>query len=396
MIPSLLDNDLYKFTMQRAVREAAPGHRARYELINRGARRARPGGPFMSLLRQRVDDLSGLALSPDERDWLAETGWFDDDHLSFLAAYRFDPGEVTLGADDEGELVLTVEGPWETTILWEVPLLALICQTWHETQGSSWRPDLGDLFERSFRKGVRLIEGGCRFSDFGTRRRRGLSAQQAALLALKTAARRPASGHAALFMGTSNLHFARLLGLQPVGTIAHEWIMAHAVIEGVENANAVAFRRWLDVFPEKPAIALSDTFTTDAFLKSFSHDLAARFDGVRQDSGEPEAFIEKLLAHYQDAGIDPTEKTLVFSDGLDADRAVAIREHLGGRARAAFGIGTNLTNDFPDEEHLDVVIKMTGLDGRDSAKLSDDPGKETGPDPAVREARRKIERHLLS
>lgn len=394
MIPSLLDTDLYKLTMQQAVRVQAPSATARYELIDR-KRILRPGDTFMRMVRERIRDMECIALSPVEKNWLFQTGWFSDSYLDALAAYRFDSGEVDLQRDEEGCLRVKVEGPWQRTILWEVPLLAILSQTWYETQDTDWRPDLQSWYWRCLEKGRALLDAGCAFSDFGTRRRRGLSVQQHMLVAMQDAASTHARQHgSSSFSGTSNLHFARLMDLKPVGTVAHEWAMAYAVLHDYASADRHALRDWLQVYPEQMTIALTDTFTTDFFLTHFDRDLAESYNGVRQDSGDPHAFIDKMLAHYQRLGIDPSYKVFVFSDGLDPDKAISIQKYLAGRAQSSFGIGTNLTNDFPGSETLDIVIKLTGLNGKDTAKTSDEPEKATGPEAAVEQAREVIRGRL--
>jgi nicotinate phosphoribosyltransferase len=389
MIPSLLDTDLYKLTMQQAVRVKAPRARARYEYINRG-RSTQVGDGFLRLAKQRIHDLATLSLAPEERKWLARTGWFGEDYLEYLETYRFDPAEVSLERDSAGNLSLVVEGPWQSTILWEVPLLALLSQTWYETEDTAWNPDLRWYFEHSRKKGRKLIEAGCAFSDFGTRRRRSLSAQQAMLLGMQSAAGDAGEKAAGSFAGTSNLHFARQMDLTPIGTVAHEWTMGCAALYGVAQADRRAMEDWLDVYPDEFKIALSDTYTTDHFLKNFDQRLAQEFAGVRHDSGNPEVFIEKVLERYADLGIDARQKTLVFSDGLDEDNAAKIEQAVANRANTAYGIGTYLTNDFPHGEALDIVIKLTSLNGHNIAKISDEPDKATGEPEAVREARQAI------
>jgi len=389
MIPSLLDTDLYKLTMQRAVRLKAPQAMARYEYINRG-RRARVGDDFMRLARQRIHDLETLSLAPDERTWLAETGWFDEAYLDFLQDYRFDTNEVSIGRSQTGNLELIVEGPWQRTILWEVPLLALLSQTWYETEDTGWNPELDWYMRHSQAKGRKLIEAGCAFSDFGTRRRRSPAAQQAMLLGMQAAADEMGDDAPGAFAGTSSLYFARQMDLKPVGTVAHEWTMGYSALHGVAEADRRAMEDWLDVYPEQFKIALSDTYTTDHFLANFDQHLAREFAGVRHDSGDPEAFVEKVLRHYADAGIDAREKTLVFSDGLDEQKAAAIERTVSGRAKTAYGIGTYLTNDFPAGDTLDIVIKLTGLNGKHVAKISDEPDKATGEPEAVRSAKEAI------
>ncbi|MBP9599065.1 MAG: nicotinate phosphoribosyltransferase, partial [Desulfobacter sp.] len=167
------------------------------------------------------------------------------------------------------------------------------------------------------------------------------------------------------------------------GTLAHEWIMFHAALTDYATANAAAMDAWLKVYPDVLGIALTDTFTTKVFLKAFNRDRAGRFSGVRHDSGDPEIFTRDILSHYREKGIDPASKAIVFSDGLDVERAMKIHRFCRGKVKDSYGIGTNLTNDV-GVDPLNIVIKLSwvqpepGMEGRPTVKLSDDPGKHTG------------------
>ena len=184
-------------------------------------------------------------------------------------------------------------------------------------------------------------------------------------------------------IGTSNVHFALRLGMKPIGTHAHEWFMFHAAEQGYRTANKAATDAWVTVYQGDLGIALTDTYTTDVFLQSFDSVKARLFDGVRQDSGDPKAFVDKIVAHYRRLRIDPMTKTVVFSDGLSTEEAVALREYCEGKIRASFGIGTHLTNDVGPTA-LNMVIKLTECRADrcsswlPTVKLSDVPGKHTG------------------
>ncbi|HCY85269.1 MAG TPA: nicotinate phosphoribosyltransferase [Desulfobacteraceae bacterium] len=373
MIRSILDNDLYKFTMQQAVRKLYPEAVAEYRLTNRG-QTFFPGDMARSVGRA-VRDMEGLRLSGGQREWLASTcPYLTPEYLDFLAAYRFDPQEVTV-TQDRGRLFVTVTGPWVRTILWEVPLMATISETFFDLTRSE---TLGReaVRERNQAKARYLAENGVAFVDFGTRRR--FSAQNHKLL-IRDILDLP--GHS--LTGTSNVHLAKEFDLSPIGTLAHEWIMFHGALAGYDSANAAAMAAWLKVYPDVLGIALTDTYTTEVFLQAFGKDLAEQHVGVRQDSGDPLAFIDKMINHYRDLGIDPADKTIVFSDGLDPGRAVTIHEACRGKIKDAYGIGTNLTNDIGPIP-LNIVIKLFRCKSsaeatwRPVVKLSDDKGKHTG------------------
>ncbi|MCG8636340.1 MAG: nicotinate phosphoribosyltransferase [Desulfobacterales bacterium] len=372
MIRSILDNDLYKFTMQQAVLRLYPDALAEYRLTNRG------GTPFPGGLGQKVKQeimkMAGMGLTSDQKKWLGTTcPYFTPAYLDFLSSYRYDPGEVTVLQEGD-RLAVSVKGNWCRTILWEVPLMAIISETFF----AMTRPDIlsrEKIRERNRAKAGLMAGNSVKFVDFGTRRRFS-SANHEYLIRDILAM----DSHS--LTGTSNVHLAKKFGLTPVGTLAHEWIMFHSALGNYSTANAVAMDAWLKIYPGVLGIALTDTYTTAVFLKDFHH-RAAIFDGVRQDSGDPLAFIQTMIDHYKTLGIDPASKTIVFSDGLDPDRALAIHRACDGRIKDAYGIGTNLTNDVGTTP-LNIVIKLSGCstgpdtDWKPTVKLSDDRGKHTG------------------
>ncbi|MEH0021393.1 MAG: nicotinate phosphoribosyltransferase [Desulfobacter sp.] len=373
MFRSILDNDLYKFTMQQAVCRLYPDARAEYRLTNRG------GTPFpgdmAAMVEKEIQNMAGLALTPGEKDWLGEKcPYLSDDYLAFLSSYRYDPGEVSV-VQENGRLDLSVKGAWCRTILWEVPLMAIISETYF----AMTRPrtlSREEVREKNQAKAMRLSGHRIGFTDFGTRRRFSAANHEHLI-------RDILESDAPSLTGTSNAYLARKFDIPPIGTLAHEWIMFHATLCGYRNANAMAMDAWLKVYPQDLGIALTDTYTTDAFLKVFSRERAERFDGVRQDSGDPIAFIQKLVDHYRALGIDPLSKTIVFSDGLDIDRAAAIHKACNGTINDAYGIGTYMTNDLGPTP-LNIVIKLSrckpgpDADWQPTVKLSDDRKKHTG------------------
>lgn len=156
--------------------------------------------------------------------------------------------------------------------------------------------------------------------------------------------------------------------------------MAVSALEGVESANRKTLEKWHDTYQGALGIALTDTFTTPVFLKDFDKDLADKYIGVRQDSGNPSDFITLMVQHYKSLGIDPQTKVIVFSDSLDVDRAIKLlslaNEH---GIKASFGIGTSFTNDYqklsdPSQKSkpLNIVIKIKECNGKRVIKLSDD------------------------
>lgn len=373
MIESILDNDLYKFTMQQAVLRRYPRAEAKYRFINRGNTLFPPG--MAGQLRSRVDAMSGLALTPGQRAWLAEAcPFFETGYLDYLSRFRFDPAQVRVEQTGPA-LSLAVKGPWHHTILWEVPLMALISEIYF-TMTAPPVLSRDQIREKNRAKAGLLARSGVKFVDFGTRRRFSYRNHEHLLADILSTA-----GHT--LTGTSNVHMARKWGIPPVGTMAHEWIMFHAAPGGYEHANELALDAWKAVYPDVLGIALTDTYTTGQFLKIFNASRAGQWAGVRQDSGDPLGFVLRLVGHYRSLGIDPKTRTFVFSDGLTVDKAAAIHRACGKEVNDTYGIGTHLTNDIGPAP-LHMVIKLAGCrlcpdrDWHKTVKLSDDPGKHTG------------------
>ncbi len=385
MLTSLLDHDFYKITMQNAVIKRFPYAHARYAFINRGEH-AFPEG-FGEALRGEVDRMVTLRLSDEEKRYLQTTcPYLDPTYLDFLAGFRYDPSEVTI--EQQGsELSVVMEGPWYRTILWEVPLMALISELWYQLRGVSVSEDDEALIEQRTREKIELYrQHGLKIAEFGTRRRFSFAVHDRVVKAL-----RHYGGEA--FSGTSNVLLAMRHGVKPIGTHAHEWFMFHGARFGFKMANSLALEHWVDVYRGDLGIALTDTFTTRAFFESFDKKFAKLFDGVRHDSGDPIEFADATIAHYQRLGINPLSKTIIFSDALTPEKVERIRAFCQGRIGMAFGIGTNFTNDI-GVAPMNMVIKMVearpeGQGWLPVVKLSDVPTKNTG-DPEMIALAKKV------
>lgn len=375
IIRSIFDNDLYKFTMQRAVLSYRQKVPVSYVFSNRRPE-ASFNQAFADAFAAELASMSELRMSDDQRCWLRHViPWLGEEYIQYLYNYRFNPEEVAWRVED-GELWLRIEGPWERTILWEVPLMALISELFFRHCDSTWEHNLDAQKERIQEKGARL--NGHSFTDFGTRRRRSFEVQELVVKELKAFE---------TFNGTSNVHLAHTCGVRPLGTMAHEWIMGISALESLRHANRYALRIWQDVYQGRLGTALTDTFQTDVFLGDFDAVLARLFDGVRHDSGDPLEFANKVIAKYESLGIRPITKSIIFSDGLDIDQAIEIAAVLKGKIQYSFGIGTHFTNDFPGSKALNIVIKLSTCNGIPVVKLSDSPSKAIGEKDALRIAR---------
>jgi nicotinate phosphoribosyltransferase len=382
---SILDNDFYKITMQQGVIRLFPGARVRYKFINRGMHSFVPG--FATALRNAVDEMALLQLTKAEKHFLRETcPYLDPVYLDFLEGYRYNPDEIHIKQTDD-QLEVTIEGYWYRTILWEVPLMSLICELYytlnheHRVSNDEIAAITKDKIEAYHQLGVKIAE-------FGTRRRYAYDVHRIVVQALKQ------YGDGA-FVGTSNVHMAMLNKTKPIGTHAHEWFMFHAARYGFKMANGIGLENWVKVYRGDLGIALSDTYTTDVFLSQFDKMFSKLFDGVRHDSGDPLLFADKVIEHYQSLGIDPRSKTIIFSDALNYQKVATIANHCQNRIGASFGIGTNFTNDAGPAA-MNIVIKMTEAKPESGewspvVKLSDEHNKYTGSKKMISLAKRILD-----
>lgn len=371
-LSSILDNDFYKFTMQQAVVRLFPFAKAKYQFINRGKHRFPDG--FGDLLRQSVNKMVELRLSKEEKRFLQTTcPYLDPLYLDFLEGYRYNPEEVKIEQEGE-EIIVKVEGLWYRSILWEVPLMALISELYYVTKEYS-RDNNQIILDRTREKIEKFKDLEVTVAEFGTRRRYSYEVQRMVLHTLQKYGK-------GSFIGTSNVHMAMIYNEKPIGTHAHEWFMYHAAHYGFKMANAVSLGNWVKVYRGDLGIALSDTYTTEIFFKQFDKMFSKLFDGVRHDSGDPLHFADKVINHYEKMGINPLTKTIIFSDGLDFEKVKRIANYCKGKVGMSFGIGTNLTNDVGPHA-MNMVIKMTEANHYQDewtpvVKLSDEQGKYTG------------------
>lgn len=360
-----------------------PRAQAQYEFINR-ALTPFPDG-FALQVKAEVERMANFSLSLDQKTFLEKTCYFlTPVYLDYLESYRYDPGEVMIDQTKD-VLTLKITGPWYRTILWEVPIMAIISETFFKMTGQK---PISRRQRRLINMNKARVLGANRvmFADFGTRRRFSAKNHEGLI-------RDVLEHEDHTLIGSSNVHFSHQFNITPIGTLAHEWFMFHAAAHGYEMANPSAQDAWVTVFHGDLGIALTDTYTTDVFLSTFDTFNAKLFDGVRQDSGDPFFFVDKIIQHYKELRIDPFFKTIVFSDGLTVDKALRIHQHCNARIRDAYGIGTHLTNDV-GVTPLNMVIKLTKCrtssdkPWRNTVKLSDDRGKYTGDPEELKNCRR--------
>lgn len=370
ILKSLLDTDAYKFHMQQAVFHHHPDVLVSAEFRCRDDDKL---GEFAEEIKQQIVLMSNIRLTDPEYHYLASLPFFKTDYLNWLQNYRFKPEQVTV-LNDNGQLSLHFSGLWLDVILWEVPLLAMISEIVHRhrTPHVNVSDAVNYLHEKleQFNFLSRDLDmSQFQLVDFGTRRRYSHKIHSAIVDTL-----RHAIPH--YFSGTSNYLLAKKFKLTPVGTQAHEWFQAFQQISpDLATSQRAALQCWLDEYPDQLGIALTDCIAMDAFLSDFNYTFADHYTGLRHDSGDPIEWGEKALAHYQQFGIDPRQKTLVFSDSLDLLKALQLYKHFHHRVKLVFGIGTKLTCDIPGVKPLNIVIKLVSCNNKPVAKISDSPGK---------------------
>ncbi|KAF9448625.1 nicotinate phosphoribosyltransferase [Macrolepiota fuliginosa MF-IS2] len=402
---SILDTDLYKLTMQQAVLRHFPDVQATYRFTNRN-KNITFSRQFVDKYRASVSLFTDIILTPDERAWLeSKCPYFTKDYLDYLSSFRFKPEQVHINfvptSEDglAGQVEISTSGSWVETILWEVPLLAILSETYFLVDDTDWTYDGQE--ELAYTKGKTLYDAGCWLSEFGTRRRRSSQAQDIVMQGLIRASKDNTNPQGRL-SGTSNVHLAHKYDLAPIGTIAHEWFMGIGALQGYEHVNDISLQLWEEAYPNTPAllIALTDTFSTDAFFNEISKNpaRAIKWTGLRQDSGDPLLFAPKVKETYDKIGIEGRDKLVIYSDSLNVDKALKIKRQCDelGFKKVSFGIGTFLTNDFrtvssglkETSKAHNIVIKLATLNGQPCVKISDDLDKNTGDKDTVAHVKR--------
>ena len=378
IIKSLLDTDLYKFTMMQVVLHHFPGANVeyRFKCRNSGVDLAR----FAGEIKEEVRALCALQFQEGELAYLRSMRFIKSDFVDFLGLFRLNEKYVSIVPLPSGELEISIKGPWLYTILFEIPLLAIVNEVYF--RNTQPQPDLAEGRRRLETKIGQLQAAGLsdlKIADYGTRRRFS-KAWHAEVLGTLTSRLgvvtspliNPSQPQLA---GTSNVLFAMKLGLIPLGTMAHEYLQAcQALGPRLRDSQVFGFESWAREYRGDLGIALSDVYGMNAFLRDFDLYFCKLFDGARHDSGDPFQWGERMLAHYVRHRVDPLTKTLIFSDGLTVPRTVELYRQFRGRCVLAFGIGTNLTNDL-GYEPLQIVIKMVRCNDQPVAKLSDTPAK---------------------
>lgn len=372
IITSLLDTDLYKFTMWQAMLHRHPQTEAEYEFVCRTPT-AFPLTDLLPEVNQELDALCSLRFTPEDLGYLASLRFMKSDFIDFLRIFQFQRSFIKAWAEGE-TLHIVARGPQVHVMGFEIYVLAIVNELYFrrfdaETALTEGRKRLALKIEQLKHLAMEAkLRNPFELFDFGVRRRFSGPWQREVVQAF-------AEQTAQWFKGTSNVLLARDLNLVPIGTMAHEYLQSYQAL-GVRlrDFQVAALEDWVQEYRGDLGIALTDTVGMDAFLADFDMYFAKLFDGLRHDSGDPFEWGEKALAHYAQLRIDPQNKRLVFSDGLNLDTALALYHRFADRIQCGFGIGTRLTNDM-GLETINIVMKLTHANGQPVAKISDSPGK---------------------
>ena len=376
IINSLLETDMYKFSMGQAIYHQFSGYKTTWTFKCRN-KDVKFTPEMVQEIREQIKAYCGLRFTEPELEYLHGIKWLKGSYVDFLRLWqpRFEDFTIT----EDGPCGLSIEtfGTWLNTSMYEIPTLAIVNEVYFRM--SKDYDKLIKSFKEKMDAKYEMLKSGHwyigTFSEFGLRRRLSAEAQEYAIDKLSHL--NDTLHCSSKFIGTSNVYLAKKFGLTPVGTMAHEWIMCTGQGNHKHNpaySNWYALDAWVKEYGVLNGIALTDTITTDCFLRDFQLTYATLFNGVRHDSGDPVEWGEKMIEHYKALGVDPKTKTLLFSDSLNFEKADKLYRRFCNDTNVAFGIGTYISNDTC-EEPLNIVMKVTRCNGMDVAKISDTVGK---------------------
>jgi len=379
IINSLLDTDFYKFTMGQVILHQYPSYQVTwtYKCRNKDVYFS---DEIVEEIREQITHYCNLSFTKDELDYLRKFDFLKGNYIDFLSVYHPLIEHIEIDNNSETGLRIEAKGPWFLTTYYEIPILAIVNEVYFRfTYKDNYENLLVEQSKRFEQKLLGLANNEYKlafFSEFGTRRRFSYETHEKIVKRLAELSKNNMLGDS-VFIGTSNVLLAKKYNVKPVGTMAHEFIMAvgqgnHELYPAYSNRFALA--SWVKEYGTKNGIYLTDTIGTDNCLLDFNDHYSTVFSGVRHDSGDPILWGDKMISHYKSHGIDPKNKTFLFSDSLDFLSATKLYEYFNDKAHVAFGIGTNITNDT-GANPLNIVMKLTFVNGQPVAKCSDVEGK---------------------
>lgn len=391
IITHFTDNDLYTFTCQYYILHTYPRAEVRYAFFDRNHTRYPKG--FGELLQKQINGMQDIVITEEEIEFMKSKIYFLPDwYYNFLRGFRFNPSEVHIFQDLDGYLSIMIEGKWYSTIMWEMPILSTISELMHTINGDIDKVNVDIEVENAYDKAYKAFTNGIVLSDMGTRRRFSFENQRNVLNAFGAAYENAKKDKECTgkFVGTSNVWFAKEFNITPIGTMSHQICSFEECVSGVFECNHQVMKKWSDVYDGDLGIFLPDCFGSKVFLSNLSKKMAKLFDGIRIDSGDEREETEKMIIKYKSLGIDPSTKSIVYSNALTIDKAIELHRWVDGRMKDSYGIGTHLCADVTNFEtgnkftYSNIVIKLIGMritenrEWHDCVKLSNDKGKTLG------------------
>lgn len=375
IINSLLDTDYYKFSMGQYAWKYFPEVKVKYAFKNRTKDIELGNCIPIDTLIEEFDNVRSLRFTFEELHYLESLGIFSKDYLSFLNKLILPPVYVK---KDKGKLIIETEGTWSEAIFWETFILSIVNELYYNIAIDSkvYVPQISVGETRLWKKIDQINKIPFKFIEFGTRRRYSREWQDNVICQMLMNVKDT------YFLGTSNVYLAKKYSMKPIGTLAHELPMVLAGIndyslEVLKASHDRMLTLWEYMYGKDLTIALTDTFGTDFFFRDFSKEKAKFWKGLRQDSGDPFEFGKKAIKFYKSVGINPKEKLIVFSDGLNIDTILKLEKAFKGKFMTTYGWGTNLTNDM-GYDPLSIVVKAVEANGKPLVKLSDNLAKAIG------------------
>lgn len=374
------DNDLYTFTCQYYVLKTYPRAEVNYSFFDRN--KTKYPENFDKLLQEQINAMKSVIITDDEINFMRKKCYFLPEwYFTFLKGYRFNPDEVKISQDKDGYLDIQITGKWFSTIMWEMPILSIISELSHSIANDFDKYNPITEQEKIAQKAQKALENGLYIADMGTRRRFSFDHQDMVIRTFKEVSTKIKTGK---FNGTSNVYFAMKYDLTPIGTMSHQLISFEETVSGVFECNYNTMKKFSDTYDGDNGIYLYDCFGDNVFFNNLSKRMAMMYKGLRVDSGNEEEQLNKIINKYNELGIDPSTKQVIFSNGLNIDRAIEIHKYCNNKVQDSYGIGTYLTCDITDVKPMNIVIKLTKgritekREWHDCVKLSCDKGKTLG------------------
>lgn len=395
MIKSILDTDLYKFSVSYAYFSKYPLADGTFVFADRNREKWDKGQQniISKMFGDEINRVSSIRLGGLEEVWCkTNIPYIPGTYWEWLSSFRFNPHIVNFGFDDYGVFTCKVTDKLYKATLYEILVLSVYSEIRNIVLGAN--PDFTKAKDILLKKIDYANENGILFSEFGTRRRFSSDMQEMVISEIKRNSKTCA--------GTSNVYFAMKYGMKPIGTFPHEWVMFHGACFGYKRANYLSLEDWIDVYRGDLGIALVDTYTTESFLRTLTKQQAVLLSGFRQDSGDEYAVGDMIIKRLAEFGINPKSKTIVFSNALDFNKARNILEYFKDKCGVSFGIGTNLTCDTGIEGYKPANIVMKLMECRLSQKdcfekcikISDDSGKHMGDSQELNVARFQLKLNI--